>query len=302
MSTQETFGDRLLALLKQHKLSQQKVAEALGVSRTAVNKWTKGGMIDDMNLENLADFLQVDKIWLKYGEYQTNETAEEFPLSTRHINDFYLQESNKIVTWEWDILTDDLRYSDNVEQIYGIPIHTNQDFLSLMSEGAQEKLLVEYAKIIQHGGAHEIDFKISLNGEIRWITSRAAGMKGPNGKITKIVGISLDNTARKKNELFLRQFKGFFELLLQTSPHLIVFIDPAGEILASNCLDKKVDYLNLQSFLYQLAIEEKKQILHICEQAQGTIVFQEKVLKVTKGTDNEGVIFLMLEIDPELLV
>ncbi|MGQ7950500.1 helix-turn-helix domain-containing protein, partial [Providencia huashanensis] len=65
----ETFKERLLKLLKQKKMSQLKAAEALGVSRTAVNKWTKGGMIDEDNLEKLATLLDVDKIWLKYGEY-----------------------------------------------------------------------------------------------------------------------------------------------------------------------------------------------------------------------------------------
>ncbi|MBO0222744.1 helix-turn-helix transcriptional regulator, partial [Vibrio parahaemolyticus] len=59
----------MLALLKQQKMSQLKAAEALGVSRTADNKWTKGGMIDENNLEKLAQLLNVDKIWLKYGEY-----------------------------------------------------------------------------------------------------------------------------------------------------------------------------------------------------------------------------------------
>ncbi|MFO5736458.1 helix-turn-helix domain-containing protein, partial [Klebsiella pneumoniae] len=51
MTETETFKERLLKLLKQKKMSQLKAAEALGVSRTAVNKWAKGGMIDEHNLE-----------------------------------------------------------------------------------------------------------------------------------------------------------------------------------------------------------------------------------------------------------
>lgn len=301
MTHQETFGDRLLKLLRKNKLSQLKVAKALGISRTAVNKWTKGGMIDDSNLERLASFLAVDKIWLKYGEYQSAEQVEGHAFITRHINEVHLQESTEIVTWEWDILSGAVQYSDNVEQVYGIKLSSNQDFWSLMSEGSRAKLSAEYTKIIQQGGAHEMDFKINIDGESRWITSRATGVRGPNGKITKLIGISLDNTKRKNNEIRLRKFKHYFDLLLQDHPSLIIFIDQAGEILASNCLDKKTDFFNLQRFLYQLASEEKAWINQICQQGQGEIVFQDKTISAVHGLDEEGQVFLLLEMPSDTI-
>lgn len=310
MTHQETFGERLLKILKKHKLSQLKVAKALEISRTAVNKWTKGGMIDDSNLERLAAFLSVDKIWLKYGEYQKTETTNT-NITVRNINEFHLQESTEIVTWEWDILSGEVHYSDNVEQVYGIQITGNQDFLSLMSESSRIRLLDEYTKIIQKGGAHEIDFKINIGNDSRWITSRAVGIRGPNDKVTKIVGISLNNTRRKKNEIELRKFKQYFNLLLQDHPNLIAFIDKEGEILASNYLDKqtsfgevmpsnhlnkKTDFFNLQRFLYHLAIEEKTWINEICHKGQGEIIFQDRKINAVHGLDEEGQVFLMLEI------
>lgn len=296
MNHEETFGQRLLKLLKRSKLSQLKLAQALGISRTAVNKWTKGGMIDDSNLEKLAAFLAVDKIWLKYGEYQSAEQVEGHAFVTRNINEIHLHESTEIVTWEWDILSDDLQYSDNVEQVYGIKLNSNQDFWALLSEGARAKLSAEYAKLIQNGGAHEMDFKINLDGESRWITSRATGVQGPNGKITKLIGISLDNTIRKKNEIQLRKFKHYFDLLLQNHPSLIAFIDQEGEVLASNCLDKQTDFFHLQRLLYQLVLEQKSWISQICHQGQGDIVFQDKKISAVHGLNEEGQVFLMLEI------
>lgn len=309
MTHEISFGERLLQILKKKKLSQLKVSRALEVSRTAVNKWTKGGMIDDSNLDKLADFLEVDKIWLKYGEYlDTNRAANPH----KNIHELHLQQSTEIVTWEWDILTGDVHYSDNVEQVYGIKITGNQDFLALMSENSKSRLSKEYTKIIQNGGAHEIDFKINLdNGESRWITSRATGITGPNGKITKLIGISINNTVRKQNEIKLRKFKQYFDLLLQDHPNLIVFIDQSGEIIISNGLDKKVnfgeiipsnnldketDFFNLQRFLYNLAIEEKAWISEICHKGQGSIKFQGREINAVHGLDEEGKVFLMLEI------
>ncbi|KZX38114.1 helix-turn-helix domain-containing protein [Wohlfahrtiimonas chitiniclastica] len=296
----ETFGDRLLQLLKHKRWSQRKVSEALGISRTAVNKWTKGGMIDDANLERLAAFLDVDKIWLKYGEYYGSaEKDENQQLLARHINDFYLHESNQIVTWDWDILTDEVRYSDNVEQVYGMAIHSNDDFLSLMTEKSRDRLLAGYTKIIQNGGAHELDFKIHQNGESRWIKSRAAGVKGPNGKITKIVGISLDYTKQKKEEIALRQQHCFFEFFLQQQTELVVFMDQKGGIMASNCAVHQLDFLKLQAFLYQWAMDAAQALADIVSMGQGTLEYQGKSLQLSVGCDDSGRHFLMLKSLPD---
>lgn len=57
-----------------------------------------------------------------------------------------------------------------------------------MNQESKDKLVNGYSKIIREGGAHEMDFKIAWDDGYRWITSRATGVKGPNGKVTKLVG------------------------------------------------------------------------------------------------------------------
>lgn len=289
MTSINAFGQRLLSELAEKNMSQLKLAEQLGVSRTAVNKWTKGGMIDEENLDRLAAFLEVDKIWLKYGDY-----AER----ARNINEVHLQESTNIVTWEWDLLTQQVHYSDNVETVYGIRISSNEEFWSLMSDDAREKLVQGYAKIIREGGAHEVDFKIDRDGEFRWITSRATGVKGPNGKVTKLVGISLDNTERKSGELRLRKMQQCFEVLLAHTCHLVVFTDIGGEILASNHESQmeKVSYLELQSFLYQLVIQHPKWVSELGVSGSGQLNFQERAVTGYYQIDQEQQPFLMLEL------
>lgn len=291
------FSDRLLSLLKQRKIRQQKVAEALGVSRTAVNKWTKGGMIDDGNLDQLAAFLEVDKIWLKYGEH-TGQAASPSPSAARNINEVHLQESADIVTWEWDLLTGALQYSDNVKAVYGVQLNSNDDFWALMGDEAREKLINDYSKIIREGGAHEMDFKIDRDGHHRWITSRATGVKGPNGKVTKLVGISLDNTDRKNAELRLRKVKKYFDVLLTHLPHLVVFTDKAGEILHSNheYQSADMDYLELQRLLYQLVLNNKAWLDRVCEQGQGELKFEGRNIRVHHHLDDEHKTLLMIEL------
>ena len=298
MTNINAFGSRLLSELKQKKMSQLKLAEQLGVSRTAVNKWTKGGMIDDGNLDRLASFLDVDKIWLKYGSQYANQQSESRPAAARNINEVHLQESAEIVTWEWDLLTEKVQYSDNVEAVYGIRVNSNDEFWSLMSDEAREKLVNGYSKIIREGGAHEMDFKIDRDGEYRWITSRATGVKGPNGKVTKLVGISLDNTERKSAELRLRKMKQYFDVLLAHISHLVAFTDRAGEILASNYESQaeKVSYLELQSLLYQLVINNSDWLEQMCATGRGQINFQGRTITGYHHLDSEQQPFLMFEL------
>lgn len=291
----ETFGERLLQVLKKRSLSQRRVAQALNVSSTAVNKWTKGGMIGEENLEHLATFLGVDKSWLKYGGEEG-----ETPQTLRHINDFYLYESNEIVTWEWDILTNEIHYSDNVEQVYGINVTNNDDFLSLMTKESRDKLLAGYTKIIQEGGgAHEIEFKINQNGEARWIKSRAAGIKGPNGKVTKIVGISIDNSKQKREEIELKMQKSCFDFLLKREQRLTIFMDREGAIIADNAKAQGIDFFRLQSFLYRLVLKERDALQQILKQRGGELSFQEQrfSLEVTHDYMGRELLFLQAKGD-----
>lgn len=298
MMATNVFGTRLLSQLEQKKMSQLKVAQALGVSRTAVNKWTKGGMIDDSNLDRLASFLEVDKIWLKYGDYASSQHGDTHQVEARNINEVHLQESAEIVTWEWDLLTEKVHYSDNVEAVYGIRISSNDEFWALMGDHAREKLVSGYSKIIREGGAHEMDFKIDRDGDSRWITSRATGVKGPNGKVTKLVGISLDNTERKSTELRLRKMKQYFDVLLAHISYLVVFTDKAGEILASNheSQAEKMDYLELQRLCYQLVINNQQWLDSVCATGSGQMTFQGRKVTGHYHLDSDQQPFLMFEL------
>ncbi len=62
------FSERLSHLMKEKQLTLAQVASAIGTSAPSVHRWTKGGEIDYGNLRLLADFLEVNWIWLRYGD------------------------------------------------------------------------------------------------------------------------------------------------------------------------------------------------------------------------------------------
>src|SRR5262245_10505055 len=116
--TENSFAFRLKELLEHQKLTLQAVGTALGISRTAVHKWTRGGEIDYDNLRKLASFLKVNWIWLRYGDEALQDAqhveVQDLPMTdvrrkyTAEIMESearmkLAQESAGIVNWEWNL-------------------------------------------------------------------------------------------------------------------------------------------------------------------------------------------------------
>lgn len=77
-----TFGEKLLRLRKRDGLSQEGLAEALGVSRQAISRWEMGtAMPDSPNLLKISRLFKVSADYLLYDEYEdeSRHAAETAP-------------------------------------------------------------------------------------------------------------------------------------------------------------------------------------------------------------------------------
>ncbi|MNZ82621.1 putative diguanylate cyclase YegE [compost metagenome] len=109
-----------------------------------------------------------------------------------------------------------MTYSSNVEQVYGWHVSRNDEFWPhLIAEDADNlRAVTEHS--LASGEPYETDFRIvTPAGEIRWITSRATPIRDSAGRTVKMIGISMDNSARKSAEEAQRaseeRFRGIFE-------------------------------------------------------------------------------------------
>lgn len=242
--TENSFAFRLKELLEHHKLTLQAVGTALGISRTAVHKWTRGGEIDYDNLRKLADFLKVNWIWLRYGEeaLQSVQHAEvvELPMTdlrrryTAEIMESEMrmklaQEGARIVTWEWNLVSDEVTYSPNVEDVYGWPVRHNEDFWVHVAPEDAMQMHAMYTRAVASGTRCECDFRITRpDGSQRWIASRATVLQDSAGRSVKMVGISMDVTKRKVAEAELRQSEERFRTIFELAWGALAYIEPDG--------------------------------------------------------------------------
>ena len=226
--SEDTFAFRLKVLLEHKKLSLQQVADVVGISRPAVHKWTRGGEIDYSNLRKLASFLDVNWVWLRYGDEAVKDLGlsghTELPMTdlrrryTAEIvsNEARMkqaQEAAGIVTWEWNLITDEINYSGNCEKLYGRELRNNEEFWAILHPEESSWLNTQSLQdAIASKEPHVWDFRIVLSdGRIRWIESRTATLLDDAGRPVRMVGITIDVSSRKETEFALQRRVGLLD-------------------------------------------------------------------------------------------
>lgn len=67
------FQEKLVALRKGKGMSQEQLAEKLGVSRQAISRWESGESTPDMlNLLGLCEYFQVSSDYLLHDDYESD--------------------------------------------------------------------------------------------------------------------------------------------------------------------------------------------------------------------------------------
>ncbi|WP_082824218.1 helix-turn-helix domain-containing protein [Crenobacter luteus] len=218
--SQTTFAARLKGVLDTKRIMLKQVAEALSVSPSAVHKWTRGGEIEYGNLRALADFLEVNWIWLRYGEEAvgdleaaSNGDPHIRAIRQKHLTEImesearmkFAQEVSGIVTWEWNVLTDAVNYSSNAEKLFGRPIRLIEDFWAAVHPDDVAPLRAALEAALARLTPYEAEFRVKVGDEVRWIASRATQVADADRRPLKMIGISIDVTARRLAEAARRK-------------------------------------------------------------------------------------------------
>ena len=94
---QKKIGLFLKGLRTEKKLTQEKLAERLGVSRRSVSRWETGSNMPDLDiLMELADYYEVDLRELLKGERKEEAMNEELKETVLRVADYSNEEKQKI--------------------------------------------------------------------------------------------------------------------------------------------------------------------------------------------------------------
>ena len=116
-------------------------------------------------------------------------------------------------TWNYDVATGRVHFSAECARQHGLPdreveIDVERDWRPLAHPDDVPHVLADLAHAIEHGGSYTTEFRVPLpDGGVRWINARGRVETDAAGRTTRVIGLTLDTTARKEAEIALIEAK-----------------------------------------------------------------------------------------------
>jgi signal transduction histidine kinase len=111
-----------------------------------------------------------------------------------------------MATWDWDVRSGSVRWSDEMGPLYGLPAGTPgvdaATYFSLVHPEDHELIRAEDRTALSRSDAYEVDFRVVLpDGTVRWLAGRGRVVeRDPGGEARRIVGVTMDVSARHQAE------------------------------------------------------------------------------------------------------
>jgi PAS domain S-box-containing protein len=119
-------------------------------------------------------------------------------------------ESGRMGTWDWNLRTNKVDWSDNLEEIHGLPRGsfdgTFEGFQRLIHPEDRERVERAIRESIEQRSIYEVEFRtVGPDESIRWIAGRGKVFTDEGGTPIRMTGTAIDVTDRKQFERSLRE-------------------------------------------------------------------------------------------------
>jgi PAS domain S-box-containing protein len=167
--------------------------------------------------------IQNDKIEAAYKEIAASE--KKFQLITSTINDIFYLYNIRDKKYEY--------ISPNCLEIVGLDQQWFYEGNSMNVIVLESDLPIVYQADVevQEGKPYEIEYRIQVNGEIRWIAEKSSPNFDENGKMTRHSGVCRDITAKKYSE---NKFRIITETINDVF-YLYNIVEKKYEYISPNC-------------------------------------------------------------------
>jgi two-component system, LuxR family, sensor kinase FixL len=134
---------------------------------------------------------------------QAAHLARELEISDHRLN--LAADSADLGLWEWDLRKDEIWVTPKRRAQLGFPVSgkiTFEDLISRWHPDDRDKVRQALRDAIENGKDYEADFRrVLADGSVRWVAARGRVYADKQGKPIRLLGVSMDITARKQAEL-----------------------------------------------------------------------------------------------------
>lgn len=136
-------------------------------------------------------------------------------------------------TWEWDLDTNRLTWSENLETIHGFDPGgfdgSFETFRTLIHPDDRPAVDAAIARALEEGQFYDEEFRIiPTEGEVRWMAGKGRVIRDATGRPRRMIGVGLDVTKRKRAEEAHRESEDRFRRMADEAPALIWLSDTKG--------------------------------------------------------------------------
>jgi PAS domain S-box-containing protein len=189
--------------------------------------------------------------------------------------------------WDWNTITDELHFTPELEQLYGLTpgtIKTYQDWRQLTHPDDIEKIEVERDNKIAKNEPFDLEFRIFHNsGEIHWLSAKGGAIYDNQGNVIRVLGVNTDITDRKHAELLTQK-------LLEIEQELTEELTISNEELQSTSeeLQTSNEELRYTTEELQISNENLKKVLKDYDQLNHTLMaLRDSSFAMMHATDED---------------
>jgi PAS domain S-box-containing protein len=119
-------------------------------------------------------------------------------------------EAGKMGSFEWNIQSNEIKWSDNLEAIHGLEPGTFdgtfESFEALIHRDDRAAVLENIQRAVETCSDYEAEFRsATLDGSTHWILGKGTVMRDERGGPSRMLGVCMDITTRKLSEETLRE-------------------------------------------------------------------------------------------------
>ncbi|HEY9596299.1 MAG TPA: PAS domain S-box protein, partial [Cyanophyceae cyanobacterium] len=150
-----------------------------------------------------------------------------------------------IGSWEFDVLTSELTWSEELFLIFGLdpnqPKPTYTELINYIHPDDQALWSKIASRTLKSGNYYEIDFRIvQPSGQVRYVEAKGKGIFNSTGKVIQLFGTVMDITERKQMEQKLRLSEKRYRHLFEGSVDGIAITDLTGRFIDCNASFQKM--------------------------------------------------------------
>jgi two-component system, sporulation sensor kinase A len=139
----------------------------------------------------------------------------------------------KLGSWTWDLIEDNISWSEEMFHIFGAPKDTEITFNTFYNYVHPEDRQAMETSIRDtlSGKPFSSNYRIIRhNGELRYIEALGEVFYDENSIPLKIIGTTQDVTERKLEQEKLKRSQELYDLISENSQDIIIFTNPSGRI------------------------------------------------------------------------